>query len=214
MIDYSLATALTGVLENAFNRALQYDPGTQHKLPSLAGQKLGVVITDLNCALFLTTNEQSVSITLVPDTELNDIHHDARVEGTLSDLATLLLTDQYSHSLSKATITISGNTRLISEYQDVFSDIEIDWEEALVEKFGVVIGHQFAEQIRQLFEWGNAQSKTLSKKLPEYITEELQLLPTKTEFDIFAQEIDILRSGSERLEARLNKTLKRREKSD
>ncbi|WNO08206.1 SCP2 domain-containing protein [Teredinibacter sp. KSP-S5-2] len=214
MIDYSLATALTAVLENALNRALQYDPGTQHKFQSLAGQKLGIVISDFNCALFLTTNEQLVSITIVPDTELDGIHHDARVEGTLSDLATLLLTDQYSHSLSKATVTISGNTRLISEYQDVFSDIEIDWEEALIEKFGTVIGHQLAEQIRLFVGWGTAQSKTLSKKLPEYITEELQLLPTKIEFEILAQEIDILRSGSERLEARLNKILKIREKSD
>ena len=88
------------------------------------------------------------------------------------------------------------------------ADGETETEDALAEYLGQSVGHNIAELIR----YKAVQAKRTGERMPDYVhdvlTEELRALPSRFELEDFYDEVDELREGYERLEARVNALLR------
>ncbi len=201
MIDPTITTLLTTAMEKTVNFALKYDPASRHALTSIDGTVLLLKSHSPSVNMSIQVREDTIGFFCVPKDELNNFTSDVQLEGELEDLIALTFTSQ--HSLSNTNVKVSGKISTISKFQEIFEQLDIDWEDALTEYLGTVPGHQLAQIIRAFTKWSNYQKKSIQNKLPDYLTEELKIIPGKAEFELFVKQVEQLRSATDRIEARI-----------
>ena len=196
MLDPTLSTAALATLETAVNAALRYDPGTCLALGELEGQVLAIELSSPALTLYLAPHTKGIDIM-------------GNFEGTIttqlrgSVSALIALASKETSTFANSGVELSGDTALLVNIQTILSTLDIDWEEALSQILGDVVGHQMALSIRSSLAWLKGRSGTVSRLTGEYLTEELRCLPSNVELQGFYQDVDSLRFATDRLEARL-----------
>lgn len=200
-IDPTLTAAATATLEASINTALGYDPASRLALQQLAGQSLAIEISQpkLQLCLLFDTDQVRVAHT--------SAHLDegptTLLRGSLPALLQLAIGD--NTTLADSGVEAFGSTALLTSVQQIARNLDIDWEDMLCTWLGDVIGHQAAEQIRHRVGWTRNRLGSARRLLEEFLTEELRSTPTQVELNNFSQEVDKLRFGLDRAEARLRK---------
>ncbi len=186
------------ILEAGVNRALKHDPATQLKLAKLSGCVLQLVCTSPDVELFFVITEGKIRVLS---------HCESAADVSLSGQAIdfLGLIGESPHSLADADITVSGKVSLLNHLKGILSGLEIDWEDMLADIIGVLPANVAAQTARTSRRWFKQQQRDLRTMLPEYLIEELKVVPSKTELEIFFQEVDELWSAAQRAEAKLQR---------
>lgn len=197
------STALCLALEAAINKALRYDPASAQKMRQLANKRLSVITHSPSFELSFAISDSEaalISVSPVADTDAECV-----LEGEFKGFIELLSGPKTSLAGSK--LTLKGETGFLMSLLEITRGLEIDWEDALAEHVGQSVGHNIAELIR----YKATQVQRTGERLPSYIhdflTEELRALPSTFELEDFYDEVDELRDGCERLEARINALL-------
>lgn len=208
MLDPTLLGALTAALEKAVNAALRYDPGTRTALSRLAGRVLAIESTFPPLTFYLQPQAEQSGASL-------SIHAycETPVETTLrgSLPAILALTFGSQHSLANSGVEVTGNTGLLAELQDIFANLDMDWEEPITDVLGSTLGHPFSQLLRKQWQWTNNNIGKAQRFLGDYITEELRATPSRSELEIFYQDVDQVRSDTERLALRVRRLQQHRQ---
>ena len=79
----------------------------------------------------------------------------------------------------------------------------------LSQVFGDIIGHQSAELIRSKMSWTKDRVSNIQRLTSEFLTEELRVLPSAPELRFFNAQVDELKLGADRIEARIENILAR-----
>ena len=193
------ATVLQGLclaIEKILNRALEYDPATRQKLRSLAGSVMCIQASHPDWEVFFVPLEEHCRIHTHYEGEV-----DITVKGASQDL--LLLALKPGHSLANTPVSASGKISLLNEYQTIFSSLDIDWETALAEKLGPTPANLIGSVMRVGAEHVQQSASNLKTLVPELITEEWMLSPSRFEYEAFCQDVSELRRDAERLEAKI-----------
>lgn len=192
-----LGAGLRGALESALNSALSLDPASQRRLEDLAGKCVQIEITDLGLNWCLHLNYPLVLLEASGDTNAN-----SHLTGKLQDFGGLAL--KGSVSLSQSGVSHTGDIGLLNTCINLFKHLELDWAGVVSERLGPLPG-ALADQLQQ----ASGQLKHTLLKLPpflgDYIQNELQLVPSKPQLDVFSQDIHELRSRTDRLTARIER---------
>lgn len=196
---------LTFALKNAeklINYYLNLDPEARHRLTALSGKVLKIEITSLSINFYIKITAQGIQL----------IQHYADVADTIirgTPLALLSLLQQNSENshalLQNQNITIIGNLHVAQDIKNIFSEMEIDWEEYLSKICGDPLSHIISTQFRKLAEWSKATHKSLQRNIDEYIHEEINLFPAHLACSDLYSDIDKLRDDVERLSLRVNR---------
>src|SRR5690554_6885408 len=194
MNDMLLVTTLAGV-EKLINSALDYDPGTRIALEKFKDQVLAVSVTTPAITLYITSDDQGVRLMNQWEGEVH-----TRLHGSLSALIKLARNE---HGFVDSGVEFMCNTGLLIELQRLLKNLDIDWEEALSERVGDIVGHQSAQTIRTGVQYARDRSQEMNRSLGEFLTQELKTLVSKQELEIFYQDVDELRLHMDRLEARV-----------
>ena len=205
-LDPTLSTAALAALESAINTALKYDPGTRAALTKLAGQILALESTQPPFTIYLQatdTENQTLRVFADPDKQSSPT---TQLSGPLLAIAALALKD--SSTLANSGVAVMGSTALLSDMQTILSQLDIDWEDALNQVMGDLLGHSMANKIRFLAGWTQHRLQSGQRLISEYLTEELKSLPAKPELESFYQQVDELRMNVDRLEQRIARILK------
>ena len=110
-------------------------------------------------------------------------------------------------SFADTGVEVIGNTGALITWQNLLRNLDIDWEEALSGVLGDIAGPKLAAGLRQLVSYGTSRSGGVTRLTGEYLTEELRLLPSRQELELFYEDVDELRLHLDRLEARLQRCL-------
>lgn len=196
-MDPTLTAAATATLETSINTALNYDPATRLALQKLAGQSLAIEISQPKLSLCLLFDAEQVRVAHTTENPTT------LLRGSLPALMQLAVGD--NTTLADSGVEAFGSTALLTSVQQIARNLDIDWEEILCTWLGDVIGHQAAEQIRVRTRWTRNRLGSARRLLEEFLTEELRSTPTQVELNNFSQEVDQLRFGLDRAEARLRK---------
>lgn len=207
-MDATLTTAALSAAEALVQRVLRYDPASRLALSNLEGQVLALQFTQPEWTVYVLPGEAGLCFSSHWEGEVH-----SRLTGPLKHFIALTRTDQTS--LAGSGIQLEGSTHLVQSLQCIIGQLDIDWEEALSEILGDVLGHQSAEFLRSGSRWLKARDTQARRLIGEFITQEAGLVPGRAELDNFYREVDDLALRLERTEARvqhlrtlLNRTVK------
>lgn len=199
----TLTIAALASAEKMINAALRYDPATRIGLAHVEGKIIELQITTPGLTIFVMPMDDELRLMSNWDGDV-----DTRITGSL--LAFIQLSQTEIHNLKDSGVTVMGDLSLLAEMQRLVKNLDIDWEEMLSQFTGDIIGHQSAQLIRAKFGWAKDRAKSAQRLTSEFLTEELQALPSKPELAHFYEHVDELRFAVDRAAARVEKLIAER----
>lgn len=197
-LDIMMVAGIARTVEKLSATALQYDPGTRNSIKALSGRVLAIEVTQPQFTLYLTVEQDRIRLPLAVDTV-----PEASLRGSMTDLIALMSRDSFS--LADSGVTLQGSAQLVQQWRRVLHRLDIDWEEPLNNLVGDLAGHPLAQGLRGLAGKMHRDTRNLPVYLADYLTDELQLLVRHDEAELFFDDINQLRSATDRLEARLHR---------
>mgnify|MGYP002713014026 FL=1 len=196
----SLPQLLIGSLEKAFNHYLSLDPRILPQLAELEGRVIAIELLGINETLYLFPDRDGVMI-------LGDFDGaaDTTLSGTPLAMSKLGLSDDAAGVLFSGEVVIRGDTRLGTRFKKILAQMDIDWEEQLSRYLGDVMAHQLGNLVRDMGAWVKRSRHSLNMDLGEYLQEESRLVPSNAELAKFIKDVDLLREGVDRLQARIER---------
>jgi ubiquinone biosynthesis accessory factor UbiJ len=199
-MDSMLSTAALASAEKIINAALAYDPSSRIALAQLEPQVLAINITTPELKIFVAPSADGIRL-------LGQYEGDVttQLQGTLPALISLIKSDRLN--LKDSGVQLLGSTSFLAELQKILSNLDIDWEEMLSQVFGDILGHQGAELIRSKMMWTKDRVSNIQRLTSEFLTEELRVLPSAPELNFFNAQVDELKLGADRVEAKILRML-------
>ena len=184
-------------LEIALNHALRFDMESHEKLQRFANRSIRIDITNLNIAVIVRFTDDRILLEAAEE-------HVADLMIKADSFALLKLVQQ-PDSLFSNQIQIRGDVQFAKQLQDWQQHFDFDWEQQLARVTGDTLAYPLAQRLRRGFDWLNYNRSEFEQSLAEYLREESQYLPDKSQTERFMQNVDLLRADTERLEARIKR---------
>lgn len=184
-------------LEIALNHALRFDMESHEKLQRFANRSIRIDITNLNIAVIGRFTDDRILLETAEE-------HVADLMIKADSFALLKLLHQ-PDSLFSNQIQIRGDVQFAKQLQDWQQHFDFDWEQQLARVTGDTLAYPLAQSLRRGFDWLNYNRSEFEQSLAEYLREESQYLPDKSQTQRFMQNVDLLRADTERLEARIKR---------
>jgi len=198
-----IANTLLGIAEIGGNSLLSLDDQVVGRCRELQGYCIEIHITDLDLRLFCHPGSGGMRLSL--DEPSKPV--DATISGRVMALLSLVIQeDKFSTSIQEG-VSINGNVKVAQQMQKIFTELELDWEEALSRYTGDVIAFRIHQQARSAGDWFRQTAISLAQTSSEYLREESHMSPTQVEFERFQQHATALKQDVERAEVRLRHLL-------
>lgn len=184
-------------IELALNKALAQDPETKAKLEQFEARCIAINIKDFNQTLAISVSQQQLYLTTKPERSI-----DLTITG---DALTLAKLGHDPESLFSADIDINGDVQFAKQLRDLLDGFDFDWEAQLAHITGDTLSYPIAYGLKKVAFWVKDTQQSMQQNVAEYLREESQLLPDKSQIKAYMRDIDILRADYDRLEARINR---------
>jgi len=199
------ASTLAAAMETALDLYLKQDPQARQRCATMEGKVIGLDITGLGLSLYFLPGNEGIQVLGYYEGEV-----DTQLSGSLVGFARLAL-ESREDALFKGAVDIKGDTETGQQFQDILANADWDWEEQLSHITGDVVAHQTGNLARKSGQFINNSLATLEQDISEYLQEEARLVPTQSEVAYFLEDVDLLRSDTDRLSARVERLLKTRD---
>lgn len=193
-----LSSALSGA-ESLVNTLLSQDSAARKKTLALSGKVLRVECEKPSITITIQVVEDRVFIL-----QGNDLEPDSTISGKAHALLKLLIT-RSSASLHRDGIKISGDTGVLGGFQEIFQDLDIDWEYQLSNIIGDIPTQLIADGITAARNFFQTAGSNIQEDIAQYLVTEKKLFPEEPELESFYNDVDNLRLRIDRLTARVNK---------
>jgi ubiquinone biosynthesis protein UbiJ len=177
------------------NRALSYDTHASVNLQKLEDACIQIEIANYSIYILVDMGEIVLS-TECPETP-NTI-----IRGPISAFMTLALFKN-PREAANIGLRIEGDTAIGEALQNLFFSLNIDWEQWLSTYVGDSLAYQLGDGIGVTRDKTQELLDNASEKTRDYLQSEGKYMPTPTETQSFLNDVDKLRGGIDRLEARL-----------
>ncbi|HEY9118955.1 MAG TPA: SCP2 sterol-binding domain-containing protein [Marinobacter sp.] len=201
----TLMSAVTAIIENALNRALELDPAGKQALMAALTGSVQFSLQSLNLTLVLQQAVGRVQVASQPAESPALV-----LSGRPMAFAALATGDD--RVFSEGRIQVTGDTALAHQFQRAIDQLDPDWEAAMAAHIGDVPAHFMGQGIRGAVRWSRQAFGSLNANIEEYIHEESRSLPGRRELEATFTDIDHLNLQTERLEARVERLEKSNQK--
>ncbi len=188
---------LLAAQEIILNRFLRLDPEAAKYLNPLSGKVAKIELNSLSHYWLFKSN----SIYLVKN-------YNGRVNlvlrGSFFDFMCSAFIKKES-ALTAIPIQVSGDVEFAKQFKDLFSNLEVDWEEQLSRVVGDGMAYPIAQFLKMLFQWAKQSVANLSQNMTDYLQAEMDYLVSEEELQFFFSDIDDLRDDLARLQARIER---------
>lgn len=194
--------------EKLINRLIQLDADTLACINKINGKRIAIEITGLPIQFTISFNADKIKLQPFLATD-----PDAAIKGMPLALVRLLLSPQANTLLFKKIVVVEGDIGLLQTLQQILQQLDIDWEEYLSGFIGDIPAHLIGNRLREVKHWQEDKRVNLQRNLTEYLQEELQYFPVHEQLNDFMAEVDELRDGVERLQARYDVLASQKDKA-
>lgn len=201
MVKTMLNEFFIKIVSLAINRYIALDPSIRPKLAGFCGKLVRIDVTDLAKSFLLTfSSKGEINLSLAEIREADLI-----LQGKLIALSELVLGEpqQYKRRLVLEELKITGELELAQLLQQIFDEIDIDWEEHLSKLTGDMVAHQLANWMSSMKSWCQESRDASKQNMLEFLQEEYRLSPVNEALIDFYADIDVLRNDVERLSVRV-----------
>jgi len=193
----TLMAAVSGIVENALNRALELDPaGREALMQALTGPVQFNITVPVALTYTLDRAGQRVKVSSQASEQPA-----LQITGRPVAFAALAVGDD--RVFSDGRLDVNGDTGLAHQLQRALNQLDPDWEAAMARHIGDVPAHFLGKRIRNAVKWSRQAMHAMNANIEEYIHEESRTLPGRRELEATFGDIDELNLRTERLEARL-----------
>ena len=130
---------------------------------------------------------------------------DATIKGTPLALAAVGM----SGGANTKDIKLEGDLQIAQAFEQLLSQIDIDWEESLSQYTGDAVAFQIGKLVKGFKSWGTQSANAFADDLRDYLQIETQHLPLPAEVDQFNNAVDETRAAVERFEMRVQRLASR-----
>jgi len=191
--DSALGRMMAGVL----NRAINLDPDSKKPLRRLEGRSLGVELIGPNLRVVLQVEEGQFVVSLD-----DAIEPSTWIKASPGAFLALAATQGQTGA---GTMEIIGDVETGRRFQELFENLNPDFEEAFTRVFGDVVGVQVARLIKGGLGWARQRGQRWTEDVGVYLRDESQQLVNRFEMEHFLDAVDDLRDDAARLAKRIER---------
>jgi len=191
-----VSAALIESIEAALNLLLKTRPMLCERLTKLSGKSLRIVLLPQNWSLLVRLHGEGVELSQQPDAEA-----DVTLKGELSVL--LRLVTEPRSVLFGQGAEVEGDVSLLQRIQKALREPGLDWELWLSEQLGDLPTSALTQAFKPLYESVQEGQTSLSRNLKSYLQEEIEALPPRAEYEIWADQVNAAHQRLEQLERRI-----------
>lgn len=191
-----VSAALIESIEAALNLLLKTRPMLCERLTKLSGKSLRIVLLPQNWSLLVRLHGEGVELSQQPDAEA-----DVTLKGELSVL--LKLVTEPRSVLFGQGAEVEGDVSLLQRIQKALREPGLDWELWLSEQLGDLPTSALTQAFKPLYESVQEGQSSLSRNLKSYLQEEIEALPPRAEYEIWADQVNAAHQRLEQLERRI-----------
>ena len=194
---------LGAVLETVLNLATRINPDLQGDLATLEGRSIALTWSAPQWSLRLSVENGALKVG--PDRGASDLSLATTLSGLIG-----MLRPAAKGSLPVGRVNISGDAELLRRIVQIAKRFAPDWDAAFARHLGPVLGPQIGRALADGLRAARSSAASLAETASEYLREEARDVATREELAAFADDVDDLRDGVDRLEVRLNRAAKAR----
>ncbi|MDG2176812.1 MAG: SCP2 sterol-binding domain-containing protein [Gammaproteobacteria bacterium] len=203
MVLNLVQSALLYSMENCINQVLSLDAGACNKLENISGKSLRVQIEKPLLEFTLLIGDGAIHLHQdASSDESRDV--DTTISGKASSIFKLLI-KKTTHSLHADGIVITGNTSLLESMQNIFQELDIDWEYELSKIIGDIPAQAVSDSLTSARQFTNKTKQRVIQDVDTYLHDESKAFPSIEEVTGFYHSIDQLRLRVDRLQSRVDK---------
>ena len=132
-----------------------------------------------------------------------DKEADVSLKGSASALAGLAM--QGEDNITGSGVEVRGSLDVLQRLKNILSDLDVDWEAAVVEIIGELSAHLVVKTARSMHQWQQQARPRAMAVAANFVRDEARLTPAKVEVEQFRGEVRKLSTDVERLAARVNR---------
>lgn len=193
-------------LANVLNSNIQEVTPARELCEQLDGKTIAVRVRDTSLAIYFEFDAEAIAVS--SDSEADP---DVVIEGSMLTLASMLISRSSSgdSAIRDGALELTGDAQLAQTFQELLAYAKPDMEEQFSTVVGDIAAHRMGEFAKGVGNWARSARSTMGSNIREYLQEESGDLPSRYETERFSQQVDSLRDGVDRLEARLNRLAER-----
>jgi len=192
-------STIYSVIETGLNQALSLDPGTRKQIESLSGKCMSIHCQSPRLLLNILVCEQHISLS-----GNEAFQSDIGIKGNASALMKLLVT-RNTANLKQDGIIITGDVGLLTKFQKILLNLDIDWEYQLSKFIGDIPTQFTHDSINAAGRFAKKTRHNLEEDIDNYLHDETRLFPSEAELKDFYKSVDVLRLRVDRLDSRTGK---------
>ena len=197
MSEQRIDSGLGKMMAKALNRAIGLDPDSRKPLRRLEGRSLGIEVIGPGIRIVLQV-EQSQFEVCVDDT----FEPSAWVKASPGAFLALAATQGQAGA---GTMEIVGDVETGRRFQELFENLNPDFEEAFTRVFGDVMGVQVARLVKGGLGWMRQRGQRFSEDVGVYLRDESGQLVNRFEMEQFLDSVDDLRDDVARISKRIER---------
>lgn len=197
---------LSAGIEFTLNQLIQLDPDCQGRLKKLSNKQLQVTVKELPWSLLFSFSQQIDVSTLTPSDQETSTEStaDCHITLDLSTLGELKDSSKISQLIQQGKLDLAGDINVAQGFSNLMKELDIDWEEQLSKYTGDVVAHQTFSSVTSFFTTAQQEIEKLADQFSTRLTQPDAVAVTPAEVESFCENVNTLRSGCDRLEARID----------
>ena len=201
MVVKKISSQMLDKIAVIINSALAHDEVSLRALSELSGTKVKINSKSPQCTIYLKIDADQITLS-----NEGDIEQTITLSGSLVALVSGLFDADEISTLYGTGITATGDTGVLKKLNKLMTGLNIDWEAAIGKLIGPMPAHLVTNAVSKIRPAISKNRRRICEIALEVAQEEFRLTPTKVEFDNFSEEIQLLSSRVDRLEAHFNST--------
>ena len=188
-------------IEAGLNQLIPYDVGYKDKWQDLENKTIALNIKDIQTRFCVRYQSNVFSVVVSDDTEA-----DVTLTGYSWDFFKVAIESQTNEAAAmNSDIHFEGQVALGQKFANSLQSLDIDWEEILSEPVGDIMARRTIQVLKTGASFIDSLAKTSMTNFTEFVQEEARVTPSQIEVENFYQDLRVLRSDVERLNARINR---------
>ena len=186
--------------ENYVNKILSLDEEMCHALKKINKKIIAFEFINTKMKLYIIPIENGLSI----KTKCNG-NPDVLIKSTPGNFIRTILSSKIQPPVLLLDMQIEGDIALARDFQDIMSNLKVDFEDPLSRLLGNTLASQIGRFIRKAGNSTFLTAETILLDVSEYLRFELEMLPDELLMGEFCKEVDFLRNETELVSKRIDK---------
>ncbi|MCF6194991.1 MAG: SCP2 sterol-binding domain-containing protein [Kangiellaceae bacterium] len=207
-------------LQSIARQILALDIEASKTLRPFDGKIILIEVTDLKLQYYFVFEKGQMSIySKLPTLTSNDKTKNNKepdqipsvtITGKFSSFITAAASEYSSDALFEGDLHFNGEINTAKQFQQLAASLNIDWQEPLAKILGDPLAHTINTGVQKFASWFIQSANSARHDVSEYLQEEARITPSDSEQQHFFEQVDQLKSKTDRLTARVELLIKKK----